>query len=414
MTAAISPSTTPGKRLDERAQAKVAAVEVAAAVLGDYLHTPNGLRFSPLGAEWSRDIDAYVRSSVPEARLLDAGWLPLDPLGRRLGRRGSGHWAVTQGSQVLAPIDIHVDEPPEPVAAVLDRCRRRGRVTEREVRELVALRAAGAALPSEDRVVSRLMEVARAAGLEDLEDLVDAGRSRLPLELGKLVFGRRAVARVVPRRNKRVVLAVSGVDGSGKSTLAASLQEQLERAGLPVTRIWARPGMQLRFLKRLAVLLKRATGQKVSGVRHVAQGMTAERPSSRKGLTGWVWSMLVTFSYLTGVRRSHLGTRGVVIYDRHLLDALVTLDFVYSGSNLSLQHKLVRVLMPKADWSFYLDLTADEALARKTGVVFGKHAVERQLDLYAGRLPGFEVAKLDATRPPEELIPTVLERITAG
>ena len=149
-------------------------------------------------------------------------------------------------------------------------------------------------------------------------------------------------------------------------------------------------------------------------MRQVARGEASEKPASRKGILGWTWALLVTFSFLWGVWRSHLTKRGVVIYDRHVLDALVTFDFVYEGGGLGLQRALIRRFMPRPNFSFYLDLTADEALARKTGQVFGEHAVRRQLDLYARRREEFDLQRLDATRAPEDLAWIVLESLTTG
>jgi thymidylate kinase len=120
----------------------------------------------------------------------------------------------------------------------------------------------------------------------------------------------------------------------------------------------------------------------------------------------------VTVAYVRDVRRRHRRAEGIVLYDRHLLDALVTLDFAYEGVDLRLHHGVVRTLLPQAALSFYLDVPADLAVARKPGDLFGRHAVERQLEGYAGRrngISGLEV--LDATRPEEELARTVLLRI---
>jgi thymidylate kinase len=88
---------------------------------------------------------------------------------------------------------------------------------------------------------------------------------------------------------------------------------------------------------------------------------------------------------------------------RHLLDALVTLDFVYGGVDLRLQRALVRRLLPAAAVTFHLDVPPGVAVARKPGDTFGDLAVRRQLDGYTSLLPREGVVVLDGTRPAADL-----------
>jgi hypothetical protein len=99
----------------------------------------------------------------------------------------------------------------------------------------------------------------------------------------------------------------------------------------------------------------------------------------------------------------------VIVYDRHLLDALVTLSFAYRGVDLRTHRRLVRRRMPTAVASFYLEAPAELAVSRKPGDAIGEAAVRRQLEGYASELetlPG--VVVLDASRPAEELARHVL------
>ena len=92
-----------------------------------------------------------------------------------------------------------------------------------------------------------------------------------------------------------------------------------------------------------------------------------------------------------------------MLFDRHLVDALVTLQFVYGGVDLRVQEALVRALVPRASLALYLDVPADVAVSRKEGDVFGEYAVRRQLERYGALLraaPGVRV--LDGTRPLRE------------
>jgi thymidylate kinase len=124
--------------------------------------------------------------------------------------------------------------------------------------------------------------------------------------------------------------------------------------------------------------------------------------------------LLVTASFLVGVWRQHLSSRGVVIYDRHLVDALATLDFAYAGVDLRVQHRLIRALLPRADVLLYLDVPAEVSVARKPDDLLGEHAIRRQLAAYARWLERLPTAvRLDATRPTSDLVREAI-RIVAG
>jgi len=141
----------------------------------------------------------------------------------------------------------------------------------------------------------------------------------------------------------------------------------------------------------------------------------ATRPASRRGAVGYAWALLVSCSFLVGVWRQQRSARGVVLYDRHLVDALATLDFAYEGVDLRLQHRLVRALLPRADVRLYLDVPADVSVARKPDDVLGEHAVRSQLAAYArwlDRIP--PTVRLDATRPTVDLVTEALQVATAA
>ena len=124
--------------------------------------------------------------------------------------------------------------------------------------------------------------------------------------------------------------------------------------------------------------------------------------------------MLVTLSFLAGVWRQQRAAAGVVVYDRHLVDALATLDFAYDGVDLRPQRRLVRTLLPRADVLLYLDVPAEVSVARKPDDLLGEHAVRRQLDEYGRWLELYPpTARLDATRPAPDLVAKVLW-ISAG
>ena len=379
------------------------------------------LRVSPLGPAWGRDIDVHVTALPDAAALRQRGWLSLDPLLQRLGSGSGCRWAVMADGEVLAMADFHLTPAPPPVEAVRQRCVDRGEVRLREALELRALHAhAGGA---RDAVLRAATELEHRLGRTvfdaqpfdaqpfDAQPLdaqpLDAqpldAQSLDPVPL-RLPLWRR-LARHRPRRHRRFVVAVSGVDGAGKSTLVSGLQEQLSHAQVPTHVLWARPGLSMGpHLSSLARGAKRLLRQDPTpGVRAVAAG---DGPAlrSRTGLVGWVWVMTVTCAYLVQVRTAHRRTRGVVLYDRHLQDALTTLDFAYAGVRLGAARALVRWLLPRADITLFLDVPADLAVARKPDDPFGSHAVQTQLSRYsASRAEARDLLVLDATLPREQV-----------
>src|SRR5215210_6500217 len=118
----------------EQAAARERAASLASEALADLL-LPGGVRASPLGPPWSRDIDLHLRAWPESARLEALGWISLDPLLHRLGISSRGSWAVMQEGRVLAGLDLHLGPLPDPVASLVERCRRRGEVRVREVLE---------------------------------------------------------------------------------------------------------------------------------------------------------------------------------------------------------------------------------------------------------------------------------------
>lgn len=369
---------------------------------------PGGLLESPLGTGWTETFRARVTDPAAPGDLTDAGWLPLTALRRRLGLAAGGDWAVTDDSgRVLAAVRLgpgsagRVDGVDE-VDGVLRRARERGAVRLLDVLELRELRRRGHPFPDASPVLTAAADVETGLG----------GR-----ELVRWTSGRRRTAPVAfaaPRRRRRLVVAVSGVDGAGKSTVLEGLRTELDRCAVPVSRVWLRPGMGLGRLSAVATWVKRRRGEDAEpGINRMAADPAADL-ASRRGARGWVWALLVTVAYLAGVRRQHAAATGVVLYDRHLADALVTLDFAYRGVDLRLQRWLVRRLLPRADVTLHLDVPVEEAVRRKPGDQIGREAVRSQQAHYETRLaevPG--VVRLDATAEPQALVRQALARVLA-
>lgn len=391
----------------EQAATRERAATLASEALADLL-LPGGVRTSPLGPGWSRDIDLHLLAWPEPARLTALGWIPLDSLLHRLGIQSRGRWAVVEDGRVLAGLDLHLDPPPDPVASLLNRCRRRAEVRVREVLEARALLHAGHTLPADDPIVRIAARVEAGLGGQALTRWRNGpplgAPSPLPLRrIRQLLAGGRAALR------PRLVVATSGVDGSGKSTLSRLVAQNLDQAGVPVGHVWSRPGTRPGWLGVLSRAGKKLLGQDpAGGIDRVAGGVPADDLASRHGLLGWTWAMVVTLAFLIDVLQQHVSSRGVIVYDRHLLDALVTLDFFYGGVDLRLHQAMVRRGLPKPLLSVYLDVPAEVALARKPGDPFGEHVVRGQLERYeAHRNEVKNLRQLDGRRPTEDLAAVV-------
>lgn len=388
----------------EQAAARQRAAALASEALADILF-PDGVRSSPLGAGWSRDIDLYLQTWPEPARLKAMGGVPLDLLLRRIGLPDNGSWAIIEDGQVLASLDLHLGPPPDPITALVSRCARRGEVRVREVLEARTLLRAGYTLPAGDPAIRVAARVEAGLGGRTLAQWKDGPALAAPSPLpGRRI--RRRLANVRSALRPRLVVALSGVDGSGKSTLSRLVARNLDRACLPVDLVWTRPGMRLsKPVRNLARVVKKLLGEDpTTGVEQVAREVPDGSLASRQGIVGWTWAMLVTLSFLVDVRQRHVRSRGVLLYDRHLLDAFATLDFAYEGVDLRLHRAVARWGLPKPALSIYLDVPAEVALARKPGDIFGEYAVRRQLESYEVHRGEVEnLRRLDGIRPADEL-----------
>jgi thymidylate kinase len=312
---------------------------------------------------------------------------------------GSLPLAVAAGCNLVALWCDAVAGQPIPVATVVATPGVRYRWVEGDVRNVVAeLR--------HDRRPGALRALAPRRGTaHSLESLGDPR----PVVARARFAATAATAR--PDGARLPVVAFSGVDGAGKSSLVALVQEALADEGYPPAIIWTRPGMRLGPFERLAKAANRAQGRTAPGVREVAAGAT-DLPS-RKGFVGFAWATLVTVLFLLDVHRRHRAGRGRLrVHDRHVADAIVTTDFVYRGADLRLSRLLIRTLIPRVDVTFYLDVPAEVAAARKPGDSFGIFAVERQLAAYDAALAGVRnLVRLDACRTQAELLADVMATI---
>lgn len=223
--------------------------------------------------------------------------------------------------------------------------------------------------------------------------------------------GDQRLLRSAGRADRRLV-AVSGVDGAGKSSLIGQLQEHLSSRRVPVAVVWLRPGMGMRRLARLASLLKKLLGQAPGpAVRDVTSAGHGQIPS-RRGAVGWVWAMVVTVSFICQLRSRLRRAGGVVLCDRYLLDAQVTLDVFYAGVDLRAHRALVRLLLRPPYLTVYIGVPLEVALSRKPGDTIGRDAVRQQIGVYERLVSDApRLLRLDGTADPDHMLAATLARL---
>jgi thymidylate kinase len=382
----------------EQAACRERALRLVRETLGDEVG-PDDVTGSPLGPAWTPVLDVALPPGRGRHRLRAAGWLPLD---RLLGPLDAGGelWAVTEGARVLAAVRLLPPGPrPDPVTDLVRRARMHHAVRLRDLLELRSAVAGGATLPAASPVLEVFADVESGLGERSLVRWASGRRLTAPAPL--------------PGRTRPAfVVACSGVDGSGKSSLLGGLERDLTALDLPVSRVWLRPGMGLGRLVVLADQVKRVLRMdRRPGIAAVSADPDRP-PPSRRGAVGWLWSLVVVLSFLVGVRRQHRAAHGVVLYDRHLADALATLDFAYAGSDLRLQRWLLRRGTPRADTTFYLDVPVRVAVARKPDDPIGERAVRRQLEVYDAALDGLPgVVRIDGTTAPDRVVAGALRHL---
>jgi thymidylate kinase len=340
-----------------------------------------------------------------------AGWVSLDAVLTHLGYPGRGRWAVVASRKVLARADIQSGSAPDPVRSVLDRATRADRVGLREALELRhTIRTDRGNSVAPVRTLAEAAEVESALGGTELRAWLDpTGKAPpAPTRPDRLTSIRRPL-------RPRLRIGLSGVDGAGKSSLVNALRNALGNCGISCSVVWTRPGMRLRFLESLAHVAKRLLGVENGGLADLASGARPAEVRSRRGALGWMWSVLVTLAYLWDVRKRSVRAAEVVIYDRHLLDAIATTEALYDGVDTRLQVWLIGRLTPRADVSLWLDVPADEAARRKPDELFNLRLVEHQLDRYRANAPTIEgLVRIDGTASPGKVALSAFNAVSAA
>ena len=282
----------------------------------------------------------------------------------------------------------------------------------------------------------RLAALATAEGMEPLAALVadparlerSGRRGRLPYPRALLAAVRSRAARAAlrervvarlggfrRRRDRGVLVTLSGMDGAGKSTFTAAVRQHLEARGLPVRDEIVRIGRRGDTLDRIAVPVKRILRREGSTADAVAAGDEAAKASGRapeeaprRGI-GWVWSVIVAVENAMACRRLARRRRDTnVVTDRWLTDHLVDFELRYGRHPLGT--RILRTGVPRADLAVLLEIDAETSAARKPGDQ-APSVTARMEERYSAVASELGLIRVDGRAPREDVEATVLSLV---
>jgi thymidylate kinase len=207
-----------------------------------------------------------------------------------------------------------------------------------------------------------------------------------------------------PRRGRLITL--SGLDGAGKSSQAEALRDTLDRLGHEAVVRWTSLSQHPPVLHWLTGIVGRLAGRGGSdGSTEADPGEAGKALRERSSAVTFAWSTIVA---LTNARSQSRGTRRdvwrgrIVICDRYTLDSKVHLRYAYGeGRAFRFQSLLIRLLSPRPDRAFLLDVSPEEATRRKPDYPLAENA--RRAALYRNEYARLGVRRLDGELPQEEL-----------
>ena len=218
----------------------------------------------------------------------------------------------------------------------------------------------------------------------------------------------------LPRPRRPIVVALSGLDGAGKSSHAVWLRDALEALDVPAAVVWTPLGQNAtleligRPAKRLLSMLRFGPTRRLA--ERSASGSVFSNPSSggetppHSRVTA-LWATFVAILNVLAQRRAlarHALNARVVIYDRHALDSVVRMRFLYGeAGNSRLQRRLIRLAAPRPRVAYYLEVSPETAHARKQDWTLDQLRV--QAELYDEESSAFGTRRLDAEAPRHEV-----------
>lgn len=222
------------------------------------------------------------------------------------------------------------------------------------------------------------------------------------------------------RRRRGAIVALSGIDGSGKSTQAEALAAALRDLGHDAVVEWSRItyDSNLRVIARPAKFVlgavTRLRGKPLAAPTDDPSTRPPKRPEdaaaralrARYPVLNRLWAAVVATVHAAGQRRvltSHMREGRVVVRDRYVLDSAVQLRQLYGHRHgVDFAIRLVEWICPQPSVSFWLDVPAEVAYARKPEE-FSVEQLAARRPLYEAELERLGVTRLDGARPMEEL-----------
>ena len=207
------------------------------------------------------------------------------------------------------------------------------------------------------------------------------------------------------------VVSFSGIDGAGKSSQAQWLAEELRNQGTDAVVYWLPLGHHR--MQRLARTLKGRLRERRAHAASARQ-QTAKAGGDKAGPLPRVWTTAVAIAYGLSYRTFVIrhGRRGrVVIFDRYVLDACAQMRYFYGRErNLGFEKRVLTLLAPRAQ-SYFLDVPAEVALARKREQ-FDLEQLELQVSLFREEAERLRTKRLPGDAPPDALRERILADVT--
>jgi thymidylate kinase len=382
-----------------------------------------GHGFARGGHRWVRfrECSAEVIELVPAARwrlpgeelaALFAEALPI-PGSRHLARPSPPH-ALLIMARKLAWDGGRLDE------------KRRARLSDALAADPDALTEAARRAPAWG---SRLALAALERAHESGRPLRRIERGRALTELSRTTGAPRARAAVasglVPRPRRGTLVTLSGLDGAGKSSQATALRDALDRLGFSAVVEWSSLSSHPPLLhaatgvaKWLLRTLDRARSRGSAPADPVAAGPqgaadVGKALRQRSALARLVWTTLVALANARSQSRAanrHLWRGRVVVCDRYTLDSKVHLRYAYGEERkYRFQTALIRLLSPRPDRSYFLDVSAETATRRKQDYELNENL--RRARLYQEEHGALGARRIEGERPPEEICAEIAEDV---
>ncbi len=248
-----------------------------------------------------------------------------------------------------------------------------------------------------------------------LRDPLLSPRQRLQLLVECLLRGTARKLRL--RTQPSMLISLSGIDGAGKTVNARCLREAFAACEVNATYVWMRGSTSqwLAPLRRLAGVL---LGRRYPSLRPPPRGQCANTERIRaidsrwvRAAYRWVMALELLLFYSRQVTVPLLLGK-VVICDRYIYDHMA--DWVDRLGNAraydSLPARLLRLVVPRPDEAFLLDVPAEIVLARRQDEKLPQ-SIENRIAALRYLSERYGLRRLDASRPPDQVAQQLIDSV---